>query len=68
MELFVIAAVLAAPPIAGVVAAVTKAMDPDATTGRRIELSILAGLLALVALFVGLVAYCLWNFGRTFTF
>lgn len=49
--------------VAGAVTAVKKAASPELATGRRIELWILAGLLAF---FLALVGYWIWYFVQNF--
>ena len=49
--------------VAGAVAAVMEAASPGVGTGRRVELSILAGLLTLVALCLALFVYAFWAIG-----
>ncbi|MGI8984783.1 MAG: hypothetical protein ACR2HM_09680 [Acidimicrobiales bacterium] len=68
MEFIVVSLLVAALPLAGAYAAVAKATAPEAPTARRVELSILAGLLLLVALFIALVGYWMWDFTENFTF
>ena len=48
--------------IAGAVAAVMEAASPAVQTGRRVELSILAALLTLVALCLALFVYAFGGF------
>lgn len=68
MENVLLLAAFVALPLAGAIAAGVKAASPEATTARRVELSILAGLLSLLVLFVCLVAYWCWSFSQSFTF
>lgn len=67
MALLLVPILLAVLSLAGAAAAIVKASAPLATTGRGAELSILAGLLVLTALFWALVAYWLWR-GPSFAF
>jgi crotonobetainyl-CoA:carnitine CoA-transferase CaiB-like acyl-CoA transferase len=49
--------------VAGAVAAVMEAASTGVATGRRVELSILAGLLTLVGVCLALFVYALWGIG-----
>jgi O-antigen/teichoic acid export membrane protein len=68
MEIILVLGVLGVLAAAGAGTAIVKATSPEDPTGRRVELSILGGLLALVTLFLALVGYWLWQFPNSFTF
>ena len=68
MEIILVLVLLGLLAAAGAGAAIVKATSPDLETGRRIELSILGGLLAIVPLFLALVGYWIWQFANSFTF
>lgn len=53
---------------AGAGAAIVRATSPDLVASRRVELSVLGGLLAVVTLFLALVGYWIWQFANSFTF
>ena len=68
MDIAVVLVPLGLLSAAGAAAAGIKAASPELGTGRRVELGVLAGLLALVTLFLALVGYWMWQFSRSFTF
>jgi hypothetical protein len=66
MMIVLIPALLVLLSIVGAVAAGMEAASPDLATGRRVALSIVAGLLTLVSLGLAFLVYMFWALAGAF--
>jgi hypothetical protein len=66
MMIVLIPALLVLLSIVGAVAAGMEAASPDLATGRRVALSIVAGLLTVVSLCLAFLAYMFWGLAGAF--